>query len=76
MAPALTGALPFLASWRSTVFDASPSKNGEEAIVTQQQQVPAAIDVDVSTLRDAIRVEYAAVAKNPDGGFHFHTVVR
>jgi SAM-dependent methyltransferase len=27
----------------------------------------------VSTLRDAIRVEYAAVAKNPDGGFHFHT---
>ena len=41
--------------------------------MTQQQQVPAAIDVDVSTLRDAIRVEYAAVAKNPDGGFHFHT---
>ena len=27
----------------------------------------------MSTLRDAIRVEYAAVAKNPDGGFHFHT---
>ena len=24
-------------------------------------------------LRDAIRDEYAAVAKNPDGGFHFHT---
>jgi hypothetical protein len=41
--------------------------------VTQQQQVPAAIDVDVSTLRDAIRDEYAAVAKNPDGGFHVHT---
>ena len=33
----------------------------------------APIDVDVSVLRDAIRDEYAAVAKNPDGGFHFHT---
>ena len=27
----------------------------------------------MSVLRDAIRDEYAAVAKNPDGGFHFHT---
>jgi len=33
----------------------------------------APIDVDVSVLRDAIRDEYAAVAKNPDGGFHFNT---
>ncbi len=45
----------------------------EAVIVVQDQHVPAPIDVDVSVLRDAIRDEYAAVAKNPDGGFHFHT---
>ena len=71
MAPASTGALSFLSPYG--VLEARRSQGGKEAIVTQQQQVPAAIDVDVSTLRDAIRDEYAAVAKNPDGGFHFHT---
>jgi arsenite methyltransferase len=45
----------------------------EAAIVVQQPQVPAPIDVDVSVLREAIREEYVQVAKNPDGGFHFHT---
>ena len=45
----------------------------EAAIVVQKPQVPAPIDVDVSVLREAIREEYAQVAKNPDGGFHFHT---
>lgn len=29
--------------------------------------------VDIETLRTAIRAEYAAVAENPDQGFHFHT---
>ena len=31
------------------------------------------IDVDVETLRKAIRDEYAEVAAHPDQGFHFHT---
>jgi arsenite methyltransferase len=52
---------------------ASRSNLMEAVIVVQEQPVPAPIDVDVSVLRDAIRAEYAAVAKNPDGGFHFHT---
>jgi arsenite methyltransferase len=29
--------------------------------------------VDVESLREAIRAEYAAVAEHPDQGFHFHT---
>jgi arsenite methyltransferase len=29
--------------------------------------------VDVDTLREAIKEEYAEVAANPDKGFHFHT---
>jgi SAM-dependent methyltransferase len=29
--------------------------------------------VDVDQLRNAVRVEYAAVADHPDHGFHFHT---
>jgi arsenite methyltransferase len=32
--------------------------------------------VDTETLRAAIRAEYAAVADNPDQGFHFHTGAR
>ena len=38
-----------------------------------QQPIPAPIDVDVRVLRDAIRDEYAAVARDPAAGFHFHT---
>ena len=30
-------------------------------------------ELDVSTLREAIREEYAEVASHPDKGFHFHT---
>jgi SAM-dependent methyltransferase len=35
--------------------------------------VAAAIGVDVDGLRQAIRQEYAAVATEPERGFHFHT---
>jgi SAM-dependent methyltransferase len=34
------------------------------------------LPVDVESLRAAIRTEYAAVAKHPDQGFHFHTGAR
>lgn len=30
-------------------------------------------NVDVDSLRDAIRAEYTEVAEHPDAGFHFHT---
>ena len=33
----------------------------------------AAPRVDTAVLRDAIRAEYAAVATDPQRGFHFHT---
>lgn len=33
----------------------------------------APIDLDVDALREAIREEYEAVAREPDRGFHFHT---
>ncbi len=35
--------------------------------------LPRAPAVDRETLRDAIREEYRAVAREPDRGFHFHT---
>ncbi len=38
--------------------------------MTQSPTVP---NVDVETLREAIRDEYAEVADNPEKGFHFHT---
>ena len=38
-----------------------------------QQPIPSPIDVDVDVLRDTIRDEYAAVATDPTGDFHFHT---
>ena len=38
--------------------------------MTQPLTVP---NVDVETLREAIRDEYAEVADNPEKGFHFHT---
>lgn len=36
-------------------------------------QAPATPRVDTAVLRDAIRVEYEAVAIDPTRGFHFHT---
>ena len=36
-------------------------------------QAPADPRVDTSVLRDAIRIEYEAVATDPSRGFHFHT---
>ncbi len=41
--------------------------------MTETLDVP---DVDVDELRAAIRAEYAAVASEPDRGFHFHTGYR
>ena len=41
--------------------------------MTEPQPVPSPIDVDVQVLRDAIQNEYAAVARDPTGDFHFHT---
>lgn len=38
--------------------------------MTQAAPLPP---VDLADLRDAIREEYAAVARTPDRGFHFHT---
>ena len=38
--------------------------------MTQSPTIP---NVDVETLREAIRDEYAEVADNPEKGFHFHT---
>ena len=38
--------------------------------MTQPVAVPA---VDLDTLRQEIRKEYAEVASNPTKGFHFHT---
>ncbi len=38
--------------------------------MTQSPTIP---NVDVETLREAIRGEYAEVAENPEKGFHFHT---
>jgi hypothetical protein len=43
--------------------------------MSPQQKVPAVIDVDVSVLRDAIRDEYAAVAKVLMAGFTSTRVV-
>ena len=31
------------------------------------------VDLDIGSLREAIRAEYAEVAEHPDQGFHFHT---
>lgn len=38
------------------------------------EPIPATVDIE--SLRVAIRAEYAAVAKHPDQGFHFHTGAR
>jgi arsenite methyltransferase len=40
--------------------------------MTELRTVP----VDIESLRAAIRAEYAAVAEQPDQGFHFHTGAR
>lgn len=45
----------------------------EERVMSEPQPIPSPIDVDVQVLRDAIRDEYAAVATDPTGDFHFHT---
>jgi arsenite methyltransferase len=46
-------------------------KGGGETHVTTPSQSHTPIDAEV--LRQAIRAEYAAVARNPEQGFHFHT---
>src|SRR5687767_14546298 len=53
------------------------SRRQERAMATTAQSIPGVarpIDgLDVESLRDAIREEYAAVALHPEQGFHFHT---
>lgn len=45
--------------------------------MTETMESPAVdVDVDVEALRASIRAEYAAVALEPDRGFHFHTGYR
>ena len=41
--------------------------------MTQPEAAPPALDIDVSTLREAISEEYTTVAEDPGRGFHFHT---
>jgi SAM-dependent methyltransferase len=45
-----------------------------DPVATQPAAMPVAIDLD--ELRTAIRAEYAAVASEPEKGFHFHTGYR
>lgn len=45
-----------------------------DRVATQPAAMPVAIDLD--ELRTAIRAEYAAVASQPERGFHFHTGYR
>jgi SAM-dependent methyltransferase len=41
--------------------------------MTKMAKAPTIPNVDIKTLREAIRDEYAEVADNPEKGFHFHT---
>jgi SAM-dependent methyltransferase len=54
------------------------SKDTEESTVGNQNSLEVAekvaeLGLGLSELRDAISEEYAAVAREPDKGFHFHT---
>ncbi len=41
--------------------------------MSDDQQAVGVVDVELETLRDAVRAEYDVVASDPDQGFHFHT---
>lgn len=38
-----------------------------------EQVAVGVVDIELETLRDAVRAEYDVVASNPGQGFHFHT---
>ena len=40
-----------------------------------EQVAVGVVDIELETLRDAVRAEYDVVASNPGQGFHFHTAV-
>lgn len=44
-----------------------------DALTTLEQAATTAIEIDREVLRGAIKDEYAAVASEPERGFHFHT---
>lgn len=41
--------------------------------MSDDQNVAGLVDVELETLRSAVRAEYDVVASHPDRGFHFHT---
>jgi len=41
--------------------------------MSDDQNAVGVVDVELETLRDAVRAEYDVVASDPDRGFHFHT---
>ena len=41
--------------------------------MSDDQTAVGVVDVELETLRDAVRAEYDVVASDPDRGFHFHT---
>jgi len=41
--------------------------------MSDEQNAVGVVDVELETLRDAVRAEYDVVASHPDQGFHFHT---
>jgi len=41
--------------------------------MSDDQNAVGVVDVELETLRDAVRAEYDIVASDPDRGFHFHT---
>ncbi len=41
--------------------------------MSDEQNEVGVVDVELETLREAVRAEYDVVASDPDQGFHFHT---
>ena len=41
--------------------------------MVDDQNAVGVVDVELETLREAVRAEYDVVASDPDQGFHFHT---
>jgi len=41
--------------------------------MSDDQNAVGVVDVELETLREAVRAEYDVVASDPDQGFHFHT---
>src|ERR1700674_1901101 len=79
--PATHSAIPnhlLLVSWTktgqvSTVAIAGDTYERNESMTANRSRVAQPVDVDIETLRDAIKGEYKEVADHPGKGFHFHT---